>query len=335
MRAHWRQAIGGAIAVACLAWLFHDVSFASVAQGFRGLRWPWALAAVGAQLASYALQGARWRLLLRRLTPISWARTTEAIYAGLFLNEIMPARPGEVLRAYLVSRETRARMRDVLGTVIVERLFDGLWVSAGVLVTIATAPLPHSLVTAGTVFAVVIVAVVVFVAVWRGADVRRDAPAFAASSLFFASQVLAFWCAMHGYGIHRGLLAALGTVVVIQLGTAIPNAPANVGTYQLACVAGLELFGIDKATATGFSVVVFVLLTAPVWLVGGLALARSSSYLNGRNHRCIDTSPSESSSCWRLPPVSLLRERRKPRPARSQDEWSINRTSRYPARRSP
>jgi outer membrane receptor protein involved in Fe transport/uncharacterized membrane protein YbhN (UPF0104 family) len=299
MRAYWRQALGAAIAIACLAWLFHNVSIASIAQGFRGLRWPWVAASIGAQLTSYVWQGARWRLLLRpfdgaqgkpcdgaqgkRGHPISWARTTEAIYAGLFLNEIMPARPGEMLRAYLVSRETDTRLRDVLGTVIVERLFDGVWVSVGLLVTVATAPLPRRLVDAGTIFAFVVVAGAIALAFWRGADLRRDAAAFAVSSLFFASQVAAFWCAMRGYGIHRGLLAALGTVVVIQLGTAIPNAPANVGTYQLACVAGLALFGIDTATATGFSVVVFVLLTTPVWLIGGLALARSGTYLKGRN----------------------------------------------------
>jgi uncharacterized membrane protein YbhN (UPF0104 family) len=262
MRASWRQAAGALIAIACLVWLLHDVSPAAIAQGFRGLQWPWVAAAIGAQLVSYTLQGARWRLLLRRLAPISWARTTEAIYAGLFVNEIMPARPGELLRAYLVSRETHARLRDVLGTIVVERLCDGLWVSIGVLLTLANTPLPRRWIDAGTIFAVAIGAGVIAVAVWRGADVG-------------------FWCAMRGYGIHRGLLAALGTVAIIQLGTAIPNAPANVGTYQLACVAGLELFGIDKATATGFSIVVFVLITAPVWLIGGLALARSGLFLKG------------------------------------------------------
>ena len=284
MRAYWRHLVGVVIAAACLAWVFHDVSFASVARGFRELQWAWVAAAIAAQLASYAIQGARWRLLLISTGPIAWARTTEAIYAGLFLNEIMPARPGEVLRAYLVSREMGTRLRDVLGTVIVERLFDGLWVSAALLVTITTAPLPPALERAGLIFAIAILIAVVAVAAWRRVPLRRDAPAFGVSALSFAAQVVAFWCAMHGYGIHRGPLVALGTVVAIQLGTAIPNAPANVGTYQLACVAGLHMFGIEKTTATGFSVVVFLLFTAPVWLLGGIALARSGTYLNGRKY---------------------------------------------------
>jgi uncharacterized membrane protein YbhN (UPF0104 family)/outer membrane receptor protein involved in Fe transport len=284
MRRYWRQIVGIAIAWACLAWVFHDVSFATIAQGFRGLQWTWAAAAIAAQLASYGFQGARWRLLLNANGAISWARATEAIYAGLFVNEIMPARPGELLRAYLVSRETEMRMRDVLTTVILERLFDGVWVSAALLLTVATAPIPAKLETGGAIFAVAILVGILAIAVWRRPRLERALPALGVSACFFTAQIVAFWCALRGYGIHRDLLVALGTVVVIQLGTAIPNAPANVGTYQLACVAGLEMFGIDKTTATGFSVVVFVLFTAPVWLLGGIALARSGTYLKGRKY---------------------------------------------------
>jgi len=65
----------------------------------------------------------------------------------------------------------------------------------------------------------------------------------------------------------------------VHLGTAIPNAPANVGTYQFFTVVGLTLFGVEKTLASGFSVVVFVLLTAPLWVIGILALNRSGMTL--------------------------------------------------------
>jgi hypothetical protein len=41
-------------------------------------------------------------------------------------------------------------------------------------------------------------------------------------------------------------------------------------------VIALTLFGIDKTFATGFSVVVFVVLTVPLWVLGSLALGRST-----------------------------------------------------------
>ena len=41
-------------------------------------------------------------------------------------NNIYPARAGEVLRSYVLKRETGIRMSSSLATVIIERLFDGL-----------------------------------------------------------------------------------------------------------------------------------------------------------------------------------------------------------------
>jgi hypothetical protein len=73
-------------------------------------------------------------------------------------------------------------------------------------------------------------------------------------------------------------------LLVVHLGTALPNAPGNVGTYQFFCVVALTLFGVDKAVAAGFSLVVFVLLTAPLWAIGALAFSRSGLTL-GRVRR--------------------------------------------------
>ena len=64
-------------------------------------------------------------------------------------------------------------------------------------------------------------------------------------------------------------------MIIVHLGTAIPNAPANVGTYQFFCVLGLSLFGVEKPLATALSVLIFVVLTIPLWLLGWLALHKS------------------------------------------------------------
>jgi hypothetical protein len=53
-----------------------------------------------------------------------------------------------------------------------------------------------------------------------------------------------------------------------------------VGTYQFFTVVGLTLLGVDKTLATGFSVVVFLLLTIPLWAIGFLALSRSGTSLH-------------------------------------------------------
>jgi glycosyltransferase 2 family protein len=63
--------------------------------------------------------------------------------------------------------------------------------------------------------------------------------------------------------------------LIVRLGTAIPNAPANVGTFQFFVVAGLTFFGLDKTAAAAFSIAVFLVLTIPLWLIGSIALSRT------------------------------------------------------------
>ena len=98
---------------------------------------------------------------------------------------------------------------------------------------------------------------------------------FGISSLILVFQAIAFWLVMVAYGFHFPIWTGAVVFLIQYFGTAIPNAPGNVGSYQFFVIIGLALFGVDKTRATGFSVIVFVLLTMPLWLIGSLALRRS------------------------------------------------------------
>jgi hypothetical protein len=69
-------------------------------------------------------------------------------------------------------------------------------------------------------------------------------------------------------------------LLVIRLGTALPNAPAIVGSFQFFTVLGLRFFGEDKTVAAGFSIVYFLALTIPLWTLGLLAISRSGVSLS-------------------------------------------------------
>src|SRR5262249_28485807 len=112
------------------------------------LDWRWFAPAVVCDVMSYVCQGARWRLLLKPLGDLTTLRATQAIYAGLFTSEILPMRLGELVRAYLASRWTAAKFVAVIPSMVVERLFDGVWLAAGIGLTAVFAPLPKNLVRA-------------------------------------------------------------------------------------------------------------------------------------------------------------------------------------------
>ncbi|MCL6506949.1 MAG: formate--tetrahydrofolate ligase [Bryobacteraceae bacterium] len=73
--------------------------------------------------------------------------------------------------------------------------------------------------------------------------------------------------------VTAGFDTAAVVLVILRLGTIIPQAPGNVGAFQFFVVLGLRLFGVDKATATGFATLLFVVVTVPLWLGGLIAVA--------------------------------------------------------------
>jgi hypothetical protein len=95
------------------------------------------------------------------------------------------------------------------------------------------------------------------------------------SGLLLAAQILSFWLVMTAYGLRLSLWHGAAVFLIVHLGTMVPGAPSNIGTYQFFTVLGLMLFDVDKTVASGFSVVVFLILTIPLWAIGLVAFGRA------------------------------------------------------------
>jgi glycosyltransferase 2 family protein len=80
---------------------------------------------------------------------------------------------------------------------------------------------------------------------------------------------------MRGYGLDLSVWHGFAVVLIVHVGTMLPGAPSNLGTYQFFTVVGLTQFGVDKTLAGGFSMVVFLILTIPLWALGFVAFGRS------------------------------------------------------------
>ena len=316
VRRRIQAASGYAIALACLIWVFHDIRVEYLFQNIKTMRWEWVALAILLDILNYVFQGWRWKLLLIPVGHTTVLRSTRAIYAGLFTNEVLPMRFGELVRAYLVSRWIPAPFAAVVPSMMVERWLDGTWMALAIGLTAILVPLPKNLLEAGDVLGVIVLiatALFVFVVLrtqksgtgpgdemakglgfWRRAgsvvtDLARGLKAIGLSRPFYLAtivslfmlglQAVSFWLVMWAYGLPLSLWLGAVVFLIVHLGTALPNAPANVGTYQFFTVVGLTLFGVDKTLATGFSVVVFVLLTFPLWILGFVALSQSGMTL--------------------------------------------------------
>lgn len=69
----------------------------------------------------------RWRILLRPVVKnTSIRKTFEVVVIGYMANDILPARIGELVRAYVLSLRENVRKTATLATILVERIFDGI-----------------------------------------------------------------------------------------------------------------------------------------------------------------------------------------------------------------
>jgi len=97
--------------------------------------------------------------------------------------------------------------------------------------------------------------------------------ALAASLPYLLLQVVPIYSLMQGYGMGLSLGPAMVLLVVLRLGTLVPQAPGNVGAFQAVTVMALGWFNIEKTTAAGFSVMIWAVITLPLLVAGFVALA--------------------------------------------------------------
>jgi glycosyltransferase 2 family protein len=312
-----KRITGYIIALGCLLWVFRDVHLRPLFGAMKIARWEFVALAIVLDILTYLFQGVRWHILLLPVGNLGARRATQGVYAGLFVNELAPLRLGEILRAILVSRWLSVSLATVLPSIVVERLLDALWLVIGLGLAILIVPVPQSLVAASEILGVMVLGVAVLFlwltlgdrlqcehnerysrsclphkilgSFWRFSQGMRDIGfsgelflAFLLSIAMLVLQVVVLWFMLHACRIHLSVMTAAIVFLILRLGTTIPNAPANVGTFQLFTVLGLTFFGVNKTAATAFSIVYFGVLTVPLWTLGLLAIASSGLNLRAR-----------------------------------------------------
>jgi hypothetical protein len=93
------------------------------------------------------------------------------------------------------------------------------------------------------------------------------------SGLYFAVQVLSMFCLMKAYGLDLSFWVAGGVLTIVRFAIVVPNAPGNLGLFQMACVIAMGLFDVEKNDAKTFSFITFFALTVPLLIGGALAVA--------------------------------------------------------------
>ena len=128
MRLGWRGALGLAISAALLIYLFRHIPWRDVSEQIRQANWLLLAAAAVAATGMFPLRARRWRTILDPVAPkLPFGPLWRATAIGMMVNNTVPARAGELARAYVLSREVPAvPFSTALASLVVDRVFDAI-----------------------------------------------------------------------------------------------------------------------------------------------------------------------------------------------------------------
>src|SRR5438270_4623510 len=128
MRFGWRGALGIALSVALLWYAFHGIDWREVAIEIRRANlWLLLLSAVAAT-GIFPLRARRWRTILDPVEPnLPLGALWRSTAIGMMVSNVVPARAGELARAYALSRAIpRVPFSTAFASLAVDRVFDAL-----------------------------------------------------------------------------------------------------------------------------------------------------------------------------------------------------------------
>ncbi len=297
-----RVLLGALISVVFLALVISRVDLPAVGAALGHANPALMAAALGVLVVDLLLRAFRWRVLLAALVPSPPSLRGAAAYLtiGFMANAVLPARLGDVARAYLAGAAFGTARLATLGTVLIERVSDGLMMVllaalSSVLVVSGVAAELRDLQVAAILLVIAgFVGLGVLLVALRSGPLARTRPGMLAAALVGrlgtgaaalrtprgAATVVGATAAaaLSATVIWALVLAAVGLtlspqqVLLVCSGTAlslaIPAAPSSLGTFEYVGVLILTSFGATAEVALAAIVLFRLSTTIPMALVG-------------------------------------------------------------------
>jgi glycosyltransferase 2 family protein len=303
-----RAAIGGAISIAALWFVLSGANLARTGDVLRtaDLRW----VALGVVLYSLDLgfRALRWQRLIRPIAHVRYPPMLAYLLVGYLANNILPARLGELVRVhYLGDREGISRA-SALGTVVVERVVDLVAcvaiASVALLILSVRGVIANAVLFGAAVAGLFLVILALGIVAHRlpgldrirtliegyprigdltrslqgglavAARPRTVAEAALVSVASWSVSILATAAVAQALGIQLSITQAALIASGVALAGAVPAAPSNLGTFELAAQELAKAVGVEPASALAFAVLVHVTILVVTSIGGAIAFAR-------------------------------------------------------------
>ena len=298
--------IGFIISAVFIYLAVRGIPFSEVMNSFRSANYTYAVPILLIVFAVLYLRSYRWGIILEpRIKYAQWPLFV-ITSIGFMTISLLPARLGEFTRPLLVKQKSGIPLSSTMATIVVERVFDLLTLMFVLGVVILNISLPPLIFKAGLTTLVMVLLVFGFLlllvakkefslniinkvldifparfgallnnqvhAFVDGLDVLPDIKKIFTvallSMIIWGMLGLSCYFLFFSFGFKLSLINAFALTVIIALGVMLPAAPGFVGTYHFSCVLGLTFFGVPKADALSYAIVLHFLQMIPVVIIG-------------------------------------------------------------------
>jgi uncharacterized protein (TIRG00374 family) len=306
----WLWAFGIILSVAALAFAVRGVRWDDVWAAIRGARISFVVLGLVTVLLTTVAKSVRWRWLLYPEHDRMHLRDLlAALLVGQMLNTLVPARAGDLARAYHLGERAQVSKATVLGSVVAEKAMDMVMLALCAAITVPWLYLvpwvEGSTLALATTAALALLAVVAMA--WfgerllerlypllqrlpigerlsrlgrsgmSGLQVFRNARASLAawlwSGLAYVLAASTNYVLFAAMDIHVPTSVGLLLMVVIYLGAAPPSLPGKVGIFHGITVLTLTAFGVSPSMALAYGALLHLTIYIPPTLLGLLILS--------------------------------------------------------------
>ena len=298
--------LGLALSALAIVMLGRSIDVGEAVRAVGRASIPWFLGANLLTVAVYWLRSLRWRSLLAPHAKPTVGRLFSANMVGFLAINVLPARLGELVRAFALARKERISTAAVIGSVAIERILDLAFLVVFWALSLLFAPLPAWFKWSG--YATIAIAVAVGGGLWllnasRGRSSRlrtgimarvphrmKDRFASAVSAFGVGIQIIgrpgllaeaAFWSAAswvvsgaiflmvgRSLGLDLPVWSTFLLTFVVCVGISLPSSPGFVGIMEWACVVGLSFLGIKGPEALAFAILYHLTQLLPLLILG-------------------------------------------------------------------
>lgn len=282
-----RVIVGVLVSAGCLWFVFRNFDYAVMLQTLSDASYWWFIPMTLVFCMNMGLRSIRWKTLLSPLGDLPFRQVTPKLLLGFFMNSILPARGGEVVRAVALSKSTSIPISSILGTIVAERVSDLLGLM--VVILCASRLLPWAKLPVFPIFGVIslgIVGIMVFLVFAKKMPatslLHRITEGFMALrsprkivtviglsiSVWMGELLIIFFTSRVMY-LDLSFFESAALLTGLSVGVMIPAAPGYVGTYEFFGKSALMLLGKPEVASLNF---VLVLHFAQLALIAMAAL---------------------------------------------------------------